>query len=1159
MKHVFIHLGLAGIISATALTPCVRAQPAEPQPASDARSGEYLLLEQIRLGETLFRDDVVDDAVTRLYRIQADHPQGLLAQLRIATRLGHLGDAQALLDRLNRVAPDSYAARTGMMLLELTTPEATAALTQGRLYSAVGRVDEAVAIYDELFQGVYPTADLTLEYWQLIARQPGRRPFAIQRLQESLQFYPTHAGTLMAVASMLFSEDRPDEARSYLRQLARQDTHRQQAASREYDYLLTLPVTAQNRALWHDFVTTYAGLDAGARGQVELDRLDALLNDSAWQAGQQGLALIERGEGARALPLLQQAVAAYPDDVEFLGALGVAYLRSGNRLRALHYFEQAKEKEPRVDRTYRWVSLIQSTQYWLLLERASAAVEREDWAQAKRVYRQAHQMHPGDAFAVVGLGDVAMATGQDEQAWQYYRQALRLEPGAGVAQRGVSRYLNSQPPERALALLDELPAVSRAALDDTRRQLTVRHLREQADAAMQEQRWQEASTALQQAQGLDPDDTWLSYQLARSLREQGRGDEGLQAYQVHLSRHQGEPSSHYAHGLLLASLDNWQGALDTMAVVPRTAWDSRMQELETRVVDTQLIQQARMYRDAGRKNAAIAVLEQRPDSVAARLQVAEWSYDDGDYAKALSNYNAVLRTDEQHVGARVGQWETWLAQGRTEAVQLALQQPGFDYQGESTGTHRRVAELWRALGDHEQARTVLQHRVAQVNDAEPLLFRDLARLTTDQDPQQALDLYARAMHDANMLPAQAVQPARDNVAFTRAMRLEPGDTWLERGVRREAQTLYEQQNPTLTIHNDSWWRRDGTPGLSRLNANTTMVQLDYPIRQGKGFVRMDHVRMNAGRLEADADGIYRGSFGSCSFSASSAPGGWQPSSDCKSGLSQRAQGTSVAVGWQGERLSFDLGTTPLGFPVENWTGGISYTGKWGLTGWRVTASRRPMSNSLLSFAGARDPGTGVTWGGVMAAGGALSLSWDQGEANGVWADISHHRLTGQNVADNHRTRLMGGYYRRLINTDNERLSVGVNLMYWRYHKDLGDYTLGHGGYYSPRRYTSVSLPVGYARRTANWSFLLEGSVSRSFARSGSSTESGSSQGTGYRLAGFVERRLSNHWVAGAGLDWRHSQNYSPSHFMLYLRYSFEPWQGPLPLAPSPMIPYADFK
>ena len=40
----------------------------------------------------------------------------------------------------------------------------------------------------------------------------------------------------------------------------------------------------------------------------------------------------------------------------------------------------------------------------------------------------------------------------------------------------------------------------------------------------------------------------------------------------------------------------------------------------------------------------------------------------------------------------------------------------------------------------------------------------------------------------------------------------------------------------------------------------------------------------------------------------------------------------------------------------------------------------------------------------------LSLSYDKGEANGVWASLSGDQLTGKNVEDNWRVRWMTGYY-----------------------------------------------------------------------------------------------------------------------------------------------------
>ncbi|WP_438879590.1 cellulose synthase subunit BcsC-related outer membrane protein, partial [Bacillus cereus group sp. Bce015] len=87
--------------------------------------------------------------------------------------------------------------------------------------------------------------------------------------------------------------------------------------------------------------------------------------------------------------------------------------------------------------------------------------------------------------------------------------------------------------------------------------------------------------------------------------------------------------------------------------------------------------------------------------------------------------------------------------------------------------------------------------------------------------------------------------------------------------------------------------------------------------------------------------------------------------------------------------SADIGTTPLGFQVVNWVGGASWQTDAGPFGLTFGASRRPISSSLLAYAGARDPSAngGKTWGGVVASGGNISISYDRGEANGVWADL----------------------------------------------------------------------------------------------------------------------------------------------------------------------------
>lgn len=77
---------------------------------------------------------------------------------------------------------------------------------------------------------------------------------------------------------------------------------------------------------------------------------------------------------------------------------------------------------------------------------------------------------------------------------------------------------------------------------------------------------------------------------------------------------------------------------------------------------------------------------------------------------------------------------------------------------------------------------------------------------------------------------------------------------------------------------------------------------------------------------------------------------------------------------------------------------------------------------------------------------------------------------------------MTGYYYKVINENNRRVTVGLNNMIWHYDKDLSGYTLGQGGYYSPQEYLSFAVPVTWRQRTENWSWELGGSVSWSHSR-----------------------------------------------------------------------------
>ena len=305
---------------------------------------------------------------------------------------------------------------------------------------------------------------------------------------------------------------------------------------------------------------------------------------------------------------------------------------------------------------------------------------------------------------------------------------------------------------------------------------------------------------------------------------------------------------------------------------------------------------------------------------------------------------------------------------------------------------------------------------------------------------------------------------------------------------------------------------------------------------------------------------------------------------CEGGdRSQTANGVSVAVGWRNKTWDMDIGTTPIGFNVVDVVGGLSYSNDIGVIGYTLNVHRRPISSSLLAFGGQKDNGNGdhpgTTWGGVRANGAAASMSYDRGEAHGVWASLGADQLTGKNVADNWRVRWMAGYYYKLINDNNRRVTIGLNNMIWHYDKDLSHYTLGQGGYYSPQEYLSFSVPVTWRQRTENWSWELGGSASWSHSRkktersypllnlipagyrtdaSTALEEGSSSSGVGYTAQALIERRINQNWSVGLGVNIQQAKDYTPSQGMLFFRYSAAGWQGDMDMPPQTLTPYADW-
>lgn len=1126
------------------------------------------LLQQVRVGEATNKYDLVNQSLYRLSKIAADNPQVLAAQVRLALHQGEFDKAREIMATLKKIAPEALATREAEANMMLISEEGRQQLQQARLLATSGRLEEARAAYDAQFNGVFPNTEIALEYWRLVARLPGQEKQAMNALAALDRHAPGSVNVRMALAQMALSQNQQEEAVKQLQAVAADPAGRTQAAELWLGTIQAQPVTAQSVAQLKRYLATFTSDKPYADGLAELERQQKMLADPAYQQRLRGLALIDRGQGATAIPALQAALRASPNDPALLGAMGQALSRANNRAAAVDWFRKAVAADAEGVDIGKWQSLLQSNAYWLAIEKGDKALEAENLAEANQFYEQARRLDNQDGYALIGLGDVAAKQQNSASAEALYQRALRLDPANTTAARRLAGLYQQQSPEKALAFIDGLSAAQKRALGDAMATLRSNARSAEADKLAEAGQWAQAAAKYREAVQDAPGDVWLNYRLAGALRQAGQPQAADNQMDAMARKLPGDPTRVYAHALYLSGSERLPAALAAINALPRAKWDEDLTALHARLEMDGVIARAEAMRERGDERGAITLISALPGSTRRDLTLADWAMARGDSQDALTRYRAVSAKEPDNIDARLGEIDALVALKQRAEASTRLATLPETVPGESLNSGRRVANAWQAVGEASRAAALYAQLTPRAANEMPsqssaLLFRDAARLAALQHkPQDAQAAYGQAMVASEITPA--VPP--DNEAYTRLTRNNASDDWLKRGIRSDAADLYRQQDTTVTLEED-YSRDKGTAGISDFTAHTTMMEIQTPLYEGKGFFRLDNVDVSAGTFAKNSAGNIDDNFGTCS----------NDDAVCSRDFKQRQNGTSIGIGYESDKWSADIGTTPLGFEVTNWVGGVTWNTDVSDLGVSLTASRRPISSSLLAFAGARDPNvlSGKTWGGVIATGGAIGLSYDRGGAHGVWADISAHQITGKNVADNQRERLMTGYYYKLINEDNRRATIGLNAMLWHYDKDLSDYSLGQGGYYSPQSYSSLAVPITWRQRTENWSYDLSGSVSFSHSttksqpryplnfgditRNNPVSSGSSSHGVGYTLRALVERRLTAHWTLGIGVDVQQAKDYTPSHGLIYARYSMAGWEGDLDMPPQPLTPYADFK
>ncbi|WP_171466339.1 cellulose synthase subunit BcsC-related outer membrane protein [Burkholderia thailandensis] len=535
---------------------------------------------------------------------------------------------------------------------------------------------------------------------------------------------------------------------------------------------------------------------------------------------------------------------------------------------------------------------------------------------------------------------------------------------------------------------------------------------------------------------------------------------------------------------------------------------------------------AELARARGRYDAARAalapLLARAPDDADAQLALARILDDDGEHARALALVRDVLaRTPPDDVDTQLSAMRrlTALRRAQDAAALADALRAAYPARADVTVAAGRAAQ---ALGRYDEAASLYRLSLAQER-------------------------------------AAGVAPRRDGATPAQA-------AWAD---------LQQRRDPEI----EAGWLpayKSGDEGISAYRAYQAPVYLQIPYRyDGHAFVHLDAVRLDAGSLDTSEPNAYAfDTFATHpALAAAAAPGG---------SLRQLAAGVGGGVGYRDDAWRVDVGTTPLGFPVHYVVGGVRYRFDAGPAGFSVSASRRPETGSVLSYAGLRDPWTGAIWGGVRRDSVGVHASVDIGRAN-LFADLAAARLTGRNVAENAAVTLRAGFMTPVYRRADMRVSAGLVGNAWHYARNLRYYTYGQGGYYSPQRYLSIGMPLEWAGRRGAfaWNVTATAGVSNSYERDSPYFPNGlpdsalvrsapalgnpvfahgSTRGASfwYGFAGVAEYRVNGRLAVGARFDVDHAHDYAPSAGMLYVRYAFDARKDRGGFSPSPVRPYSSY-
>lgn len=850
-----------------------------------------------------------------------------------------------------------------------------------------------------------------------------------------------------------------------------------------------------------------------------------------------------------------------------------------------------------------------------------------DLAGARKALEEAVRNDPQNVWARYDLAQVYLKSDASGKARQTIDEMLKANPQRAEALYASalfsSRLGEWQSAQRSLA---QVPTAQRSAAMHTLAEEIELHLltRQAADLAKQGQR-QQAMKLLQRAEPAAANNPGMLSALAATYIDIGQTEHALGMLRTAIAQSSTpSPSLRLAYaGALLKAGDDVQvnQILRELRSQPLQAGNQRSYD---DLVFQYTVRQADLLREKGDLVAAYdtlaPALAQRPQDPQAVSSLARMYLDNRNPAKAVELFTPLLRQYPDNADVQMGAAQAFVQAGDADkaeravekALQLAPQNPQI--LTSAAGYYRGRGKLAKAEQLYAQA-LALQAPPEQ-NVLNPFGQAIAVNPFVGQPGQRKQSRLSETVLAEIPEPAQTQVSSRANEAFDAPVLLASRDS--EPGLRTASQatpqlakpapvdpraalqteldTIREARSPQIK-QGVTFRGNDSESGLGKITDVEAPLEISVPWNDDRLALRITPVSLNAGGVKNELSANSR--FGGITSEmarnilAMPLPDLLAEAEDfyIDSPGSQKDSGVGVAVAYENpsQGLKADLGVSPVGFLYNTAVGGISLDRPFAEgSNWRynLNLSRRSVTDSLTSFAGARDKRTDLQWGGVTSNGGRLQLGYDN-QTYGMYGYGSWHKLLGHDVESNTRSELGSGIYWYLLNNQDERLTAGLSVSGAHYANNQSFFTYGHGGYFSPQNFFSIGVPVSWAQRGPNFSYQVQGSVgmqhieqdsapyfrdrqsqaaleriSQAFATDGTTLRttyaSQSKTGIGYSLGASGEYRLGDGFFFGGTLGVDNARDYQQWTGGLYLRYLFDDGRGAMPLPVNPYrSPYSN--